>query len=110
MFPQVSSLWIPFIIFRNTDNDEAVDVVTTRTYVSITREGDFVRSGPEIFDEVLSFTSIFTEVNIVISFKIEVFEGRGNIITMNQTHSKKFHCSYLLHYYPFDSQVIINNY
>ena len=27
------------------------------------------------------------------------------MITMNQTHSKKFHCTYLLHYYPFDSQV-----
>ena len=24
---------------------------------------------------------------------------------MNQTHSKKFHCIYLLHYYPFDTQV-----
>ena len=24
---------------------------------------------------------------------------------MNQTHSKKFHCTYLLHYYPFDTQV-----
>ena len=24
---------------------------------------------------------------------------------MNQTHSKKFHCTYLLHYYPFDAQV-----
>ena len=25
---------------------------------------------------------------------------------MNQTHSKKFHCTYLLHYYPFDTQVL----
>ena len=24
---------------------------------------------------------------------------------MTQTHSKKFHCKYLLHYYPFDTQV-----
>ena len=24
---------------------------------------------------------------------------------MAQTHSKKFHCTYLLHYYPFDTQV-----
>ena len=28
------------------------------------------------------------------------------MITMNQTHSKTFHCTYLLHYYPFDTQVI----
>ena len=27
------------------------------------------------------------------------------MITLNQTHSKKFHCTYLLHYYPFDTQV-----
>ena len=26
---------------------------------------------------------------------------------MNQTHDKKFHCTYLLHYYPFDTQVNI---
>ena len=24
---------------------------------------------------------------------------------MTQTHSKKFHCIYLLHFYPFDTQV-----
>ena len=24
---------------------------------------------------------------------------------MNQTHDKKFHCTYLLHYYPFDTQI-----
>ena len=27
------------------------------------------------------------------------------MITMNQTHSKTFHCTYLLHYYPFDTQI-----
>ena len=27
------------------------------------------------------------------------------MITMNQTHDKKFHCTYLLHYYPFDTQI-----
>ena len=26
---------------------------------------------------------------------------------MTQTHSKKFHCTYLLHYYPFDTQICI---
>ena len=38
-------------------------------------------------------------------FQIEIFRGDENIITMTQTHSKKFHCIYLLHYYPFDTQV-----
>ena len=27
------------------------------------------------------------------------------MIKLIQTHSKKFHCIYLLHYYPFDTQV-----
>ena len=27
------------------------------------------------------------------------------MLTMNQTHDKKFHCTYLLHYYPFDTQI-----
>ena len=52
----MSSLGIPYIIFRNTDNDEAVDIDATRTVVSIKRQGSFVRSGPEFADEVNSLT------------------------------------------------------
>ena len=37
--------------------------------------------------------------------QIEVFEGMENKLTLNQTHNKKFHCTYLLHYYPFDTQI-----
>ena len=37
--------------------------------------------------------------------QIEIFRGEENMITMSQTHSKKFHCTYLLHSYPFDTQV-----
>ena len=40
----------------------------------------------------------------VTLLQIEIFKGQENMITMNQTHSKKFHCTYLLHYYPFDTQ------
>jgi len=39
--------------------------------------------------------------------QIEIFRGEENMITMTQTHSKKFHCTYLLHYYPFDTQVYL---
>ena len=46
-------LWIPYIIFENTDNDEAVTVDgDTRTLMSVTRQGGFTRSGPEVADEV----------------------------------------------------------
>ena len=37
--------------------------------------------------------------------EVEIFEGRENRITMVQTYSKKFHCTYLLHDSPFDTQV-----
>ena len=51
-------MWIPYIIFQNTDDDEAVkiDALTEdgkmRTKVSVKRENDFTRSGPEMADEV----------------------------------------------------------
>ena len=51
---KVGKLWIPYIIFRNTDSDEAVTVDgDIRTLVSVTRQGDFVRSKPDIADEVM---------------------------------------------------------
>ena len=86
---ELSSLWIPFIIFENTDNDEAVSIDSVRSDISVSREGSFKRSGSDYVDE------------------IEFFEGKDNKITMNQTHSKKFHCTYLLHYFPFDTQVMV---
>ena len=52
-------IWVPYIIFKNTDDDEAVKVDaqtedgTMRTKVSVKRENNFTRSGPEIADEVL---------------------------------------------------------
>ena len=44
------------------------------------------------------------QLNSNVTLQIEIFKGQDNMITMNQTHSKKFHCTYLLHYYPFDTQ------
>ena len=57
-------IWIPYIIFQNTDDDEAVKVDaqtedgTMRTEVSIKRENNFTRSGPEIPDEVIFILSL----------------------------------------------------
>ena len=57
-------IWIPYIIFQNTDDDEAVKVDaqtedgTMRTKVSIKRENNFTRSGPEIADEVIFILSL----------------------------------------------------
>ena len=49
---KVESIWIPYIIFENTDTDEAV-TLETETLVSIKKEGQFSRSGPEVADEVI---------------------------------------------------------
>ena len=54
---KVTQLWIPYIIFKNTDDDEAVKVDSDNsdimTDISVTREGSFTRSGPEVVDEVI---------------------------------------------------------
>ena len=55
---KINMIWIPYIIFQNTDDDEAVKVDaqteygTMRTEVSIKRENNFTRSGQEVADEV----------------------------------------------------------
>ena len=55
----MSSIWIPYIIFRNTDNDDAVDIERTRVAVSINKQGDFVRSGLDVANEVVMYTELF---------------------------------------------------
>ena len=82
--------WFPLIVYDNTDQKE-----TTRlgmdwewnTMVTVTREGDFMRSGVEDVEEV------------------EIFEGAENRLNMDQTYTWEFQCTYLLQRYPFDTQV-----
>ena len=57
----------------------------------VTREGSFTRAGIEMVDEA------------------EIFEGGANKISLIQTDSKRFHCTYLLHDFPFDTQVTQKN-
>ena len=99
---ELREIWIPFIIFKvynwmvirstfhipqkNTDFNEVVSLDVFDSTVYVNREGDFTRADVFSVDEV------------------EIFEGRENRITMVQTYSKKFHCTYLLHDYPFDTQ------
>ena len=84
---ELEKLWIPYVIFQNTDNNEAVTIDGVRSTVFISRESDFKRSGLEYADEV------------------EIFKGEENKVTMTKTYSKRFHCTYLIHYFPFDTQV-----
>ena len=88
----ISRLWLPKVIFENTDQKD-----TTRlgeygkgeweTRVVVDREGDFTPSGFDIVDE------------------IEIFKGVENNLIMSQTYTRDFHCSYDFSRYPFDTQV-----
>ena len=85
---EAQELWLPYAIFDNTDNKEAVQLTDkVKTTLVVSREGEFTRSGLEVVDEV------------------EVFRGSENSLALSQTHSKRFQCQYRLNNYPFDSQV-----
>jgi hypothetical protein len=85
---EINKLWTPYVIYQNTDKSEAVRLGgDVDTIITVTREGEFTRSDMSIADEK------------------EIFLGSENKLTMNQTDSKRFHCTYLLQTYPFDTQV-----
>ena len=88
----IGKLWLPQIVYVNTDQME-----TTRlgeygngewvTRVAVVREGNFTRSTTVEVDEA------------------EIFEGAENTLMMTQTYTLKFQCEYKLQKYPFDTQV-----
>ena len=85
---EAHKLWLPYAIFDNTDDKEAVQLdEDIKTTLVVSREGEFTRGGLEIVDEV------------------EVFRGSENSLALSQTHSKRFQCQYRLNNYPFDTQV-----
>ena len=85
---EAHKLWLPYAIFDNTDDNEAVQLTDeVKTTLVVSREGEFTRSGVEDVDE------------------IEVFQGSENSLVLSQTHSKRFQCQYRLNNYPFDTQV-----
>ena len=85
----VKSLWLPLITYTNTDQKD-----TTRlgmqdewsTQVKVRREGNLIRGGLEIVDEV------------------EIFQGDQNPLVMTQVYTKTFQCQYDFQLYPFDTQ------
>ena len=85
---EIIDVWLPYVIYVNTDMKEAVQLEDgLDTTVVVNREGDFFRSGLEEVDE------------------IETFEGKDNTLSMYQTYTKSFQCLYKLQKYPFDTQV-----
>ena len=86
----IRKLWLPRIIYTNTDQKEKTRLGMEwewETDVSVIKEGDFIRSGVEEVDEA------------------EIFEGDENTLVMTQTYTHEFQCKYKLNQYPFDTQV-----
>ena len=83
---EVEKLWIPFLVFDNTEDNEATKG-TSDTEITLAREGEYVRSGDHVVEE------------------INIFDGAKNRITFEQVYTKTFKCVYKLHIYPFDRQV-----
>ena len=85
-------LWLPIVIYENTDQKE-----TTRlgehgngewdTRVIVRKEGNPTLSGPDTLDET------------------EIFTGKDNSLVMSQIYTHAFQCAYRLSAYPFDTQV-----
>ena len=83
---EIDKIWIPFVVFANTENQESTKG-NDETQVTVTREGNFTESSVDVLEE------------------INIFEGVQNRITFQQVYSKSFRCVYQLHLYPFDTQV-----
>ena len=86
----IQRLWLPLIIYDNTDQKESTRLGmgwewTTR--VVVVKEGNFERAGMDEVDEA------------------NIFKGAENNLTMSQTYTHKFQCQYKLLRYPFDTQV-----
>ena len=87
----IQKLWLPEVIYENTDQKESTRLGETwewKTIVVVRREEENgTMSGPESVDET------------------EVFSGSENSLVMNQTYTHTFQCNYELSHYPFDTQV-----
>ena len=90
----VETVWLLLIVYDKTDQKEFIMLGMDRewtTDVTVTREGNFTRTGVEEVDEA------------------DIFEGAENRLTMNQTYTWEFQCQYELQHYPFDTQVTYLN-
>ena len=87
----ISNMWLPYVIYDNTDMTEAVRLEDgLKTTVVVNRDGSLTRTKVDVLDE------------------IEIFEGKANRLSMFQTYTKSFQCQYHLQRYPFDTQASTN--
>ena len=89
MKEDMDRLWLPEVIYENTDQQESTRLGTIwewKTIVVVKKEGNFNRSDLSFVDET------------------EIFRGSENSLIMKQTYTHEFQCSYNLKHYPFDTQ------
>jgi len=90
----ISKLWLPEVIYENTDQKESTRLGDGnwewKTTVVIKKEGNFTRSGLETVDEM------------------EIFKGGENNLSMRQTYTHHFQCAFQLTNYPFDTQAALS--
>ena len=87
---EIKTLWLPLVIYTNTDQQETTRLGTEwewSTNVNVKREGNFIRSAYRELDES------------------EHFKGGENSLIMTQSYTHEFQCVYKLQRYPFDTQV-----
>ena len=90
MQSDIETLWLPNVIYENTDQKETTRLGSNwewKTSVIVKREGNSTLSGLDTVDET------------------EIFAGRENSLIMSQTYTRTFQCAYRLSAYPFDTQV-----
>ena len=87
---EILSLWLPLVVYVNTDQQETSRVGVEwewSTEVNVKREGNFTRSDYHVLDETY------------------LFKGEENSLVMAQSYTHDFQCVYQLERYPFDTQV-----
>ena len=89
----IERLWLPEVVYENTDQKETTRLGDTgngewKTNVVVRKE---VETGTMSSLESVDETEIFT--------------SSENSLVMNQTYTHTFQCNYKLSYYPFDTQV-----
>ena len=90
MQEDVDRLWLPEVVYENTDQKESSRLGMPsewKTTVVVKREQEsFMKSGLDYVDEAY------------------IFSGEENSLIMTQTYTHEFRCIYNLMYYPFDTQ------
>ena len=89
----ILTLWLPNVIYENTDQKETTRLGEIgngewKTKIVVKKEGNSTRGGLHMVDET------------------EIFQGSENLLIMSQTYTHTFQCPYKLSHYPFDTQVI----